>query len=95
MAERTSGVKESCSISRILCSYARFFKDPYLWWQDDRLECQLEGACGLIDSDVKSSELARSMGGGDLAHLEQAPLMHWMAKRRRENVRRQRNQDMD
>lgn len=37
------------------------------------------------------------MGGGDLVAwptLEQAPLMHWMAEQRRENVRWQRNQDM-
>ena len=45
----------------------------------------------------QSSEIAKSMGGGDLAAwplLERAPLMHWMAERRREKVRRQCNQDM-
>ena len=37
------------------------------------------------------------MGGGDLIawpRLDRAPLMHWMAERRREKVRRQRSQDM-
>ena len=44
-----------------------------------------------------SLEMARSMGGGDLIawpQLDRAPLMHWMAERRREKVRRQRSQDM-
>ena len=44
-----------------------------------------------------SSEMARSMGGDDLIawpQLDRAPLMHWMAERRREKVRRQRSQDM-
>ena len=37
------------------------------------------------------------MGGGDFVpwpQLKRAPLMHWMADQRRENVKRQRNQDM-
>ena len=39
--------------------------------------------------------MARSMGGGDLVawpQLEWAPLMHWMAEQRKENVRWQLNQ---
>ena len=40
--------------------------------------------------------MARSTGGTLMAwpQLERAPLMHWMAERSNENVRRQRSQDM-
>ena len=40
--------------------------------------------------------MARSIGGGDLVawpQPERTPLMHWMADRRSEKVRRQRNQN--